>query len=150
MKRNLDLIREILLLVEKHNNIAIDESEKLHGKHDAVIEFDHFKSYQCNEIWNAIEIMVSAGFIKCKGRIHSVQPHIEFITWSGHEYLDKIRDKNRWEKIKSKLAPIGDFSREAITQAISQLTSEQIKYWFPIAIYTALVYSFGLLTKFVR
>ena len=91
MKRDMDLVREILIAVEEGNvnldNIGYDrdrinlhvELMKENGLVDAVIT----PSYDGAE----------HGILKC---------WVKRLTWEGHDFLDEARDKSIWEQAKKK------------------------------------------------
>ena len=98
MKRDMDLIREILLKVEvlyvdtAINDLTIDGYDMAtvayHCKllHNAGYIFDYKAQYASNEIYTFA---------------------IGALTWAGNEYLEKIRDNSRWGKIKNTLIQKG-------------------------------------------
>lgn len=98
MKRDMDLIRKILLRIEEVYvdtaiyNLVIGGYDMAtvayHCKllYDAGYIFDYNAHYASNEIYS---FAVGA------------------LTWDGNEYLEKIRDNSRWGKIKSTLVQKG-------------------------------------------
>ena len=91
MKRNWDTIREILL-----------ETEALKAGTDLTpADFDKDR---LDEIAYHVKLLEESGLVKASmteylggGSIHF---DIERLTWSGHEFLDAVRDDNVWKKIK--------------------------------------------------
>lgn len=94
MKRDWDLCRKILLKIEDDYidtaimNLTIEDysMEKV--------------AYHCN-------IMYEAGLISSFGSKYAGN-HIHFfhvggLTWEGHEFLENIRDKSFFEKIKKEI-----------------------------------------------
>ena len=98
MKKDMDLIREILLKIEELYvdtaiyDLTIDGYDMAtvayHCKllHNAGYIFDYQAQYASNEIYT-----FSVGAL----------------TWTGNEYLEKIRDNSRWGKIKNTLIQKG-------------------------------------------
>ena len=98
MKKDMDLIREILLKIEELYvdtaiyDLTIDGYDMAtvayHCKllHNAGYIFDYKAQYASNEIYT-----FSVGAL----------------TWTGNEYLEKIRDNSRWGKIKNTLIQKG-------------------------------------------
>ncbi len=107
MKRDMELIRKLLLYVEEHgkytglrdNDIVIDGYTPeqigynlwlLHdGRYIGIIDLrcDHDTYYRCI---------------------------VTNITWDGHELLDTIRDDGVWKKTKERLAPVGSVGIEVL------------------------------------
>ena len=86
MKRNMDLVREIL--------VAIEHSE------DGNLNFDAL-GYERQQVYLHIELMkehrlVDAEIIRDDdGPEHEIHMcKIERLTWDGHDFLDKIRDES--------------------------------------------------------
>lgn len=89
MKRNIDLVRKILLEIEK--------KEKPEGWLN--IEFSDFSDA---EISYHVKILTEAGFIE--SRNHTTKDGFNWVpvnlTWEGHEFLDASRNENIWQKTK--------------------------------------------------
>ena len=91
MKRDMDLVREILLTIEK------DEGS------------GHIRprtpGYSAQEITYHIEIMKEAGLVEAEIIRSSKQSSyiLKRLTWQGHEFLDAARDETLWKKAKEKV-----------------------------------------------
>ena len=120
MKRDMDLIRDLLFAIEEadwgfvdieHINSIIDK--KRHS----------FVTYHLKLLYEAklIEGQVTRG----TGRrdfndkmdldmdyVISVRPWS--LTWEGHEYLDTVRDPKIWEDVKKSAGEIGNFGLETL------------------------------------
>ena len=105
MRRDPELIRNLLLAFEKKEDFKIKEADSFEiGEHDTkTIEY-HFM------------LMAQAGLIDYEAfrsksnpeRLIKVMPFN--LTWKGHEYLDAVRDKSVWQKaIKASKGKTGDF-----------------------------------------
>lgn len=117
MKRNWDLIRNILVKAEDLNE----------GEHFGEDVFDD--SY-INEVAQHLVMLDKAGFIEAinNGGLNHQTRICTGLTWDGYEFLDKIRDKTVWNKTKSILKEKGlelTFAtiKVAATKAITQLLS---------------------------
>ena len=95
MKRNMDLVREILLQIEATEP----------GK---VIKIDS-PSYGKEEIGLHVELMIGHGLIDGKaipsgdGAAHRILAYgIEGMTWEGQDFLDAARNDTIWKKAKEK------------------------------------------------
>jgi len=90
MKRDMDLVRKILLEVEKN------------PESDALIEIS-IEGYSEDNIAYHVALLVEAGllinfFNNGKMVPVAVAAHM---TWAGHDFLDACRDEGRWQKAKS-------------------------------------------------
>lgn len=106
MKLNIDCIRDVLIQLENAplgHKVTIQELEsKLpqYQKHDIV--------YSCLKL-------EEESFIKLNKKTYFHDPipvihKIEDITMKGHGFLDTIREKTIWDKVKSSSKKVGIFS----------------------------------------
>ena len=107
MKRNMELVRELLLRVEAEQG------------------FDSLASkYSQEEIVGHVEILLDAKLLD--GEIyHDVSggpglPHIQRLTWAGHEFLDNARNETVWNKVMSTI-------KNAATTASFEVLVEMLK-----------------------
>ena len=105
MRRDPELIRDLLLVFEKKEDFKIKEAESFEiGGHDTkTIEY-HFMLMAQAEL-------VDYEAFRSKSnpeRLIKVMPFN--LTWKGHEYLDAVRDKSVWQKaMKASKGKTGDF-----------------------------------------
>lgn len=88
MKRDMDLVRLILLRVEEQDpNSSSYESIAIDG-------------YSAGEIREHVKLLKNAGMVDDVH--HDMDGHvwIRSITWDGYDYLDRVRDDSRWRKTK--------------------------------------------------
>ena len=92
MKRDMDLVRKILLAIEESEsgNIKLD---RLDDDLDRV--YRHVALMEEFGLVDAIIIRSGDGpverILRCK---------VKDLTWKGHEFLEKARDESIWEKAK--------------------------------------------------
>ena len=97
MKRDLDLVRKILLAVESdprydgHHLLAPDISSEV-GISERPIQ----------EISYHLELLIKEGYLE--GNTGPLRPTISKLTWKGHEFLDDIRDDGIWAKAKQRVS----------------------------------------------
>ena len=89
MKRNWEVIRQVLIAVEEDK---FDELVKGANQADIVIQ--------------NTELLLVADFLKGSYEYLSLDSTektlvVDGLTWKGHEFLDTIRSKPVWDKIKS-------------------------------------------------
>jgi hypothetical protein len=86
MKRDMDLVRNILLQIEGDGKILSIEG------------------YEKDVILKHLELLEEAGLIKASflraNQVGVVSAHVERLTWSGHEFLDAARNDTLWNKAK--------------------------------------------------
>ncbi|WP_432646630.1 DUF2513 domain-containing protein [Mitsuokella sp.] len=118
MKRDLDLMRNILLRIE-----AFDP------KCGHAIRLLTFKDL-CDDLPMLslqIELLIDAGFIEVDSEIalddYTKDFIISRITFAGYEYLDSVRNDTIWESVKKRLASIGG---EASIDIVKSLASSML------------------------
>lgn len=126
MKLNYDCVRSVLLAVEKAE--MIDENLSLTPL--KVFElFDGLPEYKDNEILYTVEKLKEAGYINAALHFaagHFIDGTVSSITYSGHEYLDNIREPEVWRKVKTMLKNAGAITLPLISQAAQMLIGSQL------------------------
>lgn len=104
MKRDMDLVREILLQVESHNSPDEElENLKVEGFDDLLIFYHVHLLSDAGLLW-ATEARAIG--------IYEWSPIA--LTWAGHEFLDSIRDPEIWEKTKNSARSAGGFTMDLL------------------------------------
>ena len=107
MKLNYDCVRSVLLNGEKSK--TIDEELKLNTLAVATI-FEPDPKDEDSEILYTIDKLKEAGYINAVLQFaagHFIDGTVSSITYSGHEYLDNIREPEVWRKVKTMLKNAG-------------------------------------------
>ena len=95
MKRDMDLIRLILLRVEEQDpNTSSYESITIDG-------------YTSDEVREHIKLLANAGMISDVHHDLDGNVWVRSITWDGYDYLDKVRDNTIWKKTKDTIKEKG-------------------------------------------
>jgi hypothetical protein len=94
LKRDLDIVREILLAVE-HSSYPPPNPLTLPGRSEDEINYH-------------LALMLQAGLIEGfeSKTISANLPRVRVtkLTWEGHEFLEAARDDSSWNKAKAKAA----------------------------------------------
>jgi len=120
MKRDMELIRKILMVIE--------EQYVSHPIPNLVIEgYDRENiAYHCNLLHDAGIIDDFEQNLDLSGRI--VLYHVGSLTWEGHEFLDKIRDDKIWSKTREVMISKGiPFIFDAVKEVASSIISGMIQ-----------------------
>lgn len=126
MKLNYDCVRSVLLTVEKSK--TIDEELNLNPLAVETI-FEQLPKYEDSEILYTIEKLKEAGYINAALHFaagHFIDGTVSSITYSGHEYLDNIREPEVWRKVKTMLKNAGAITLPLISQAAQMLIGSQL------------------------
>ncbi len=123
MKRDLDLVRKILLAIEAMDN----------GRVDCDIEISGFTK---DQIGYHVFLMGQADLLKVVdiSNLDSKSPQAEpiHLTWAGHEFLDASRDEDLWSKAKSKvLKPAGGFAFDILLEWLKAAVKQKIGLLLP-------------------
>ena len=126
MKRNLDIVRDILLQVEKADGYLT-----INDLFDAR---DNQKNcnYTDNEIIYHVELLFAYGFID--GNIRRdmngdiIDNSIDGLTWDGADYLECMRDLRVWNKAKSTIKKtVGSTTFDVVKQTCTLVATQMIK-----------------------
>jgi hypothetical protein len=97
MKRDMDLIREILLHIESDSQY--DGTRWVTpGAPSELVESDR----TMDELNYHLELLIEAGFLTGESHLGQGSPMINKLTWKGHEFLDDVRDNEIWGKTKER------------------------------------------------
>jgi Hypothetical protein (DUF2513) len=91
MKRDMELIRELLLAIEANVKNTTFPASQLNLE----------STWAEDNVYYHLELMTDAGFVeaetvKSQQRIHDVL--IKRMTWEGHEFLDSARNESIWKE----------------------------------------------------
>lgn len=113
MRRHLDLIRLILLEVEKNDTYAQTLDVTAEG-------------YSPEEISYHVMLLCEAGFVTA-GQAQDAGGQLRWyprsLTWTGHEFLDATRNARVWHQLRAKLK---DQGMEAPLTVVQQLASKLV------------------------
>lgn len=102
MKRDMDLVRDILLRIE--DNPLLDGTRELHF-HSA--EEMGLQNRSADEVAYNFSLLVDAGFVD--GAPGAFLPIIvRRLTWEGHEFLASIKSETVWAKTKERIKDLPD------------------------------------------
>jgi hypothetical protein len=125
MKRDMDLIRELLLRLEARpmelGDAAVITPE------DPALAVAGFNIAQIN---HHLDLIHQAGFIDDGGHPEA-GPMFGFvflgITWAGHDFLDSVRDPVIWAKTKKGATDAGGFTLDLLKDLAKGYLKKQIE-----------------------
>lgn len=125
MRLNHDCIRDVMLYIEQ--NIT-ERYSVLSGQKLAT---DLSDKYDANTIAYTLYQLENAKLIGdlVSADNYNMPLKIRDLTWSGHEYLDNIRDKTAWSKLKeSGLASMSlDVAKELAKEIVLSIAKNKLK-----------------------
>ena len=117
MKRDLDLIREILLQVEARPTAQSIDLVEVPG-HDQ------------EEISYHVKLLADAGFLEAHDLRGMGPDGFKYapsaLTNTGHDFLDAARNNTVWARVKAKLAEIGGTAPLDVTRSILTTTIKEM------------------------
>ncbi|MFN3664145.1 DUF2513 domain-containing protein [Yoonia sp.] len=106
MKRSLDLIREILLVIESYEPERINRIQSISPRDFSGTEPQN---------WHHIKMLCDAGLLDVAGQPDmKLNYSIHGMTMAGHDFLDAIRDETVWDKTKQRLGNAGGWTLDLV------------------------------------
>ncbi len=118
MKRDMDLVRQILLKIEEHEHGRAPTELVIEGHTD-------------EEVGYHVHLMGQAGLLKVADVTDMGSASPEAIPigmmWAGHDFLDAAREPSLWEKAKQKLgAGFASVSFDVLKELLVALARGQL------------------------
>ena len=116
MKRDMDLIREILLQIEKTPREKLDHLSAPEG-------------YDYDTMTEHLVLLEDAGFVEGEliGTFRSRRYIVHKMTWDGHDFLDAVRTPMVWNEVKNRLLAFGGNSALEIVKDLAiQVTRDML------------------------
>jgi len=100
MKRDMDLVRDILLRVEGGQRsfevLSHDTAKMLHATVNEPLSQE-----QADKLERHLELLEQAGLIEIEFKSMGGEFYVKGLTWSGYDFLGSIKDKEVWEQTKA-------------------------------------------------
>lgn len=105
MKRDMDFIRSLMMDIEG-GKAAFQAISKETAGIIGVDPADALSSDAAARLEYHLELLQDAGFVEFQ-QLNSGVWRVVRMTWSGHEFLDAVRDSEVWRRVKLGAAKIG-------------------------------------------
>lgn len=122
MKRDMDLVRLLLLRIEQEGSPALRNVPEVEGFDEATVA-------------HHISLMLQAGLVTAiDASSFDGLAYLEIkMTWHGHEFLETIRDPEIWQSTKAGAAKVGSWSIGIIAElAKAAVVAKAQSLGFPI------------------
>ena len=119
MKLNQDCIRDLLLYLEE--NLKLNDYLSISNI--------SLKNYSSEELLYTADKLYEAGYLKCSRKVYDntdLMIFVSSITYSGHQFLDNIRDDKVFAKTKSILSGFKSISIDIISETASKVITNLI------------------------
>ncbi|WP_027149478.1 DUF2513 domain-containing protein [Methylobacter tundripaludum] len=120
MKRDMDLVRDLLLVIESHP--LLDGMRRMQPDEPGDLDITDHSS---NEVTYHLNMLIKAGLVE--GKITMQMPIISKLTWQGHDFLDSIRDPVIWRETMEGAKKAGGFSLELLGALAKGLIKKKIE-----------------------
>ncbi|MGD1096687.1 MAG: DUF2513 domain-containing protein [Bryobacteraceae bacterium] len=113
VERNTDLVRAILLAVEKNPEMDYNHEFFIGSPELTIAE------YSTEQIGYHVTLLIEEGFLTG----NPVVPSVTGLKWAGHEFLDSIKTQSIYEATKQRLAGLPSVTFKvfaAVAQAIGE------------------------------
>jgi len=112
MKRDMDLIRELLLRIEEHARPTTALKMDFLTASDTRLQVEGSDRTQ---VAYHVSLLIQAGLVSgVRNSVDESQIVIKGLTWQGHDFLDKVRDPAVWHATKEGAKKAGGFSFELL------------------------------------
>ena len=126
MKRDMDLIRDLLLKIEdgqRSFDLLTPEVAEILGENGD----DRLPRQQAELLEYHLTLLDSAGLITIQAKLSGAVWQIGQITWAGHDFLDTIRDPAIWRATKAGAKQAGGFSLDLLKALAKGLIKKKIE-----------------------
>lgn len=113
MKRDMDIIRDILLRIEGGQKAFEPISSEIATRLGITLETPLSRD-EAERLRGHLELLKRAGFIEIDAVSGPGIYYIGAITWAGHDFIDSVRDPKIWEKTKSGAEAAGGFTADLL------------------------------------
>ena len=117
MKRNMNLMREILLRIEDTDERTSPPDFSIDGFSEPEIDYN-------------LDLLINAGLVNGTGQWTfggTYHVAINGLTWPGHDFLDSVRDKVVWAKVQEKAEEAGHTVASLTIDLVKGLATSVLK-----------------------
>ncbi len=126
MKRDMDLIRELLLKLEA---LPIQQGSVVHLSLDEDDPEDDLRveGFTTDQIGYHLNLIDEAGLLVGAGNRPMSGILFRSLSWDGHDFLDSIRDPEVWRKTRNGVKEVGGFTFELVKDLAKGFVKKQIE-----------------------
>jgi Hypothetical protein (DUF2513) len=117
MKRDMDLVRQVLIKMEEHEHGNIVGNFEIDGYSEEQIGYHCYLLDQAGLI-HAIDMSSDDDESPC------AMPRC--LTWSGHEFIENAKNENNWLQAKAAVGKIGDASFSVWVSVLTSIVTKSL------------------------
>jgi len=120
VKRDLELIRKLLIFFEKKESSQHVEVPPIEGYDEPAIKYH-------------LVLLNDAGLLRCEPVRSSTSDRVIYVlpfdlTWEGHEFLAKVKNEGVWKKIRAVVAAKGgSLAFSVVNQLATRFALDMVK-----------------------
>ncbi len=122
MRRDMDLIRELMLRLEVIPRKPGIVEELSAGEGDMI-----FEGFSSDEIDYHLNLIVEAGLLATHGTMMSGAVLFGRLTWAGHDFVDSVRSPEVWAKTKKGAEAAGGFTADLLKDLAKGFIKKQVE-----------------------
>jgi len=126
MKRDMDMVRDLLLKVEDGQKVfetaSSEEAIILGLEPDTVLS-----QGDADKLAGHLPLLEEADFIVVEGRMGGGSVLVDRLSWRGHEFLDTIRDDEVWVQTKQTAKKAGTGAIEFVWGIAKEIAKAEVK-----------------------
>lgn len=126
MKRDMDLIRDILMEIEGGQRVFETTSSDEAAALGIPLETSRSQK-EADRLRGHLDLLGQSGFIEIEERTGAASYLIKGLTWQGHDFLDSVRDPKIWEKTKKGAEAAGGFTVDLLKDLAKGFVKKQIE-----------------------
>ena len=131
MKLDLDCVRDVLLTIGEQQAMKVTGLGQIRSVPLTIRSIaDCLKDYDKADIAYTLVILKEGGFVDANiSQTDSIIANIVInrLTYSGHEYLQSIKDNTNWNKVKSVATKLGAYSLSFVGDIAKSVLSSAIQ-----------------------
>lgn len=122
MKRDMDLVRELLLKLESYPSNYGDVFSFTLGDRDMAVE-----GRTDAEVMYHLELLRDRGLIECPGSQPMTGITFSGLTWAGHDFADSVRDSKIWHATKEGAEKAGGWTFDLLIALAKGLIKKKLE-----------------------
>lgn len=125
LKRDIDLVREILLAIERDPRMHGGQTEgAMTWLAASAADFGLDRAVHSDEeVAYHVRMLIEEGFVTGRKQF----PLVGALTWKGHEFLDTVRDGEIWRQTKDTAAKAGAYSLQALFAIATEIAKQKLR-----------------------
>jgi hypothetical protein len=125
MKRNKELIRDILLKIES-GETAFNTLSKEVAPHLGLSPNEGIPDEEAKELKYHLNLLIKYKWITTHIFSGDGHYHIEGLTWEGHDFLDSVRDREIWRQTSAAADKAGGWTLGVLKEIASEIIKKAI------------------------